>query len=717
MLASPHRYPFLRLLLPLIVGIYGGDWFFFHGGRLPMMGVFLTVVLLISLLVTIHFSKKDSFRRLFGSNYSFYWPFSSGYSSRWLFGFLLSVFCFVVGAGWANGLLQQRNITFSEAETVYRVLLTEKPETKERTILCRALLLPGRDSLSVGRQGDVLLYFTKDSLSKLLKRGDELLLASCMAAPANKGNPDEFDYARYLARKGVSGIGFVSADSWTIISHHTHRSWQQIALDYREQILQLYRELGFREDEFAVLSALTVGYKEELNDDILKAYSVSGASHVLALSGLHIGFLYALLLFCFRALPDRWRGVSLLRAASIIGLLWAFAFFTGLSASVVRSVVMVSLFALSGLFGRRSFSLNTLSAAAFFMLLYRPSWLFDVGFQLSFCAVAAILLIQPRLYQSISVTNRFTQYLWGLMSVSIAAQIGTAPLVLLYFAQFSTHFLLTNIMVIPLVSLIMYGAVIMLIVTPLPVIQWGVVLLVQWLVQALNYSVRWIEQLPGASIDEVWVYPLEIVGFYSIVLLLFLYRTAYAHKVLIGCLFCLTAMGGYRVVMLINDRPQRSLVFYQVRGCPAVHCIDSDARSWLVYADSVPDQSRLRQAVSNSWRRQRLLPPLPIVGDYQDSSVQLYNRILSFAGQRVCIVNDNRWRNKASSHPLSVDYLYLCKGYNGSLKELTELFAVKKVILDTSLSEYHREVFSKECQCLGIHFISLSEKGSVCFLP
>ena len=148
-----------------------------------------------------------------------------------------------------------------------------------------------------------------------------------------------------------------------------------------------------------------------------------------------------------------------------------FCFFTGLSSSVVRSVVMFSLLAFAGLQLEKPLTLNTLAATAFLMLLCKPVWLFDVGFQLSFSAVAAIVLVQPKLYALWKVDNRFLRYLWGLMTVSVAAQLGTAPLVIFYFSRFSTHFLLTNLWVIPMVSLVLYSAVFLLMLTPLPFVQ------------------------------------------------------------------------------------------------------------------------------------------------------------------------------------------------------------------------------------------------------
>lgn len=697
-LACLHRYPFLRLLLPLIVGILCGDWLFFQGVHIPWAGFsFLLASLSLLLMIT-------------------YFP--NRFSTRWLFGTVVLLLCLVAGGGWTNLRLQQTVCSFPKSEAVYRILLTEKPEMKERSYLCRAQLIERRDSSSVfplNRQA--VLYFAKDSAACRLQCGDELLISARISPPVNNGNPDEFDYVRYLTHQSVSGTGFIAAGNWQVTTHDVLHSLRRTALSYREKILSFYRRLGFKEEPFAVLSALTVGYKEELSEEIRETYSVSGASHVLALSGLHIGFLYALLLFCLKGVPGQSKAILLLRAAVIIASLWAFAFFTGLSPSVVRSVIMFTLLALAEATTRKRISLNTLSVAAFAMLIYNPNWLFDVGFQLSFCAVAAILLIYPWLYRQLPVGSWPARKVWGLMSVSIAAQIGVAPLVLIYFSRFSTHFLLTNLLVIPLVSLIMYAAVVMLLATPFPAIQSAVAVGVQWLVDWLNTSVRWVEQLPWASVDGIWIDRVEVLCFYLSVLLLMYHVVKRSGKSLLAFGCCVLFAGSYHLVALINDRPQRSIVFYNVRGCPVVHCLAADGRSWLAYADSVPDEKRLLRVASGYWNHCRLSPPVRVVSDYSSPSFSVRNHILCFGESRVCLLNDARWRNKRASRPLSIDYLYLCKGYGGRLEELAELFTFRKVVLDTSLPDGRKKAFIEECRRLGIHFISLSDEGSVRFLP
>lgn len=640
------------------------------------------------------------------------------YSQRWVFGVLVYLSCFLGGCGWINVHLQEGSYAFPTHEAVYRITIQDPPQQRERTLLCRAVVTQVRDSSSlVALHQNVLFYLPKDTIAASLQVGAELLVYTRIALPTASGNPDEFDYTRFLVRRGISGTAFVSWGNWQLISPSSALTWRQQALTYRERILSLYRTLGFGGDEFAVLSALTVGYKEELSEEIRETYSISGASHVLALSGLHIGFLYAFILFCLRIFPRRWKGALLIRTLLTITLLWGFAFFTGLSPSVVRSVLMCSLLALSVLFNTPGISLNKLAVAALFMLLYQPCWLFDVGFQLSFCAVASILLIQPWLYRQLpKTTNLVGKYVGELLTVSVAAQIGTAPLVMLYFSRFSTHFLLTNLLVIPLVCLIMYTAVAMLLLTPIPWAQAGVAFVLNGLVGLLNALARWVERLPGASIDHIWLDRLEVVGFYLVLLLFAYYITSRHRSVLFAFLLCTLTLESYHVAVSLHNRPQKSIVFYNVRGCPAVHCIANDGRSWVAYADSTPDTARLKRVASNHWNRLRLPPPLPVTTNYMDNNLLLMNQILFFGGKKLCLLNDNRWRNKTTLTPLPIDYMYVCKGYDGRLAWLTELFAMKVVVLDTSIPDYQKEAFRTECHRLGIDLIDLAEEGSIRFL-
>ena len=600
---------------------------------------------------------------------------------------------------------------------MYRVLITDAPQAKEHTYLCQTLLKERRDTAGTYPiERTAILYLQQDSAVTRLKSGDELLISARISPPLNNRNFDEFDYARFLMRKGISGTGYVASGKWTKQDGMNNLDLKSIASSCRRKMISLYQKLGFSGDELAVLSALTIGDKTELSDSVRESYSVAGASHILALSGLHIGLLYTLLFFILKPIARRGNIGRVIRSVLLLIQLWAFAFFTGLSPSVVRSVSMFSILAMADMVGRQPLSLNTLAAAAWLMLFCNPAWLFDVGFQLSFLAVASILLIQKPIYHLITVKGRIGKYIWGLMSVSVAAQIGTAPLVMFYFSRFSVHFLLTNLVVIPFITIILYAAVIMLLLTPLSWLQIVVAEGVKKLLEGLNFFVRWVEQLPYASIDGIWLYQSEILGIYIVGFLLTYYFMNRRYRNLLICLFTILLLGTYHATLYWLDRPLTSLVFFNVRGCPAVHCIESDGRSWINYVDTIPNEKRLKRMTANYWKHHHLLPPKEITGDCRYMVLNRQQQIISYHGCHICVINDNHWRNKTTVSPLYIQYLYLCKGYDGHLEELTRIFSFSYVILDASLSEYRRHLLESECKQSGLRFISLSDEGSVRFL-
>ena len=275
-------------------------------------------------------------------------------------------------------------------------------------------------------------------------------------------------------------------------------------LEQRAKLLDRLSENGVDGSVYAVVAAMALGDKSQLTRELKDTYAVSGASHILALSGLHLGILYTLLSLLFSR--RRWQVLS---QVVIIVCIWLFVFLVGMSASVVRSAVMFTVYALLSLGHRDKMSVNTLAFAAIVMLLLNPKSLFDAGFQMSFMAVLAILLFYP-LFESVwsqpfLFDHRIFKWLWTMLAVSCAAQIGVAPLIAYYFGRFSNYFLLTNLVVVPAATLILYLSLLVLLIPSLAY-------LLIYIVEALNHLLSWIATLPGASIEglhptllQVWM--------------------------------------------------------------------------------------------------------------------------------------------------------------------------------------------------------------------
>ncbi len=389
-----------------------------------------------------------------------------------------------------TNLLADTAVDYLNRDTILRLHLVSEGDDRSKTVRyttaaedgSRVFLYLQRDSLSQPRMGDILLVQTT------VQRGDTI------------GN---FDYGKYLRLQGIVGTAWANRRNWQVIGHEPIRGLRAKAEQCQHWLHQRYIQLGLHDPELGVLSALTLGYREELDAKVQQSFSTAGAMHVLAVSGLHTGIVWSIIVGLLTlggiAKPsyDQRCWQSVLTMFTLVAL-WIYAFITGLSPSVMRSALMVTVVELGWLFRRYSLSINSLSAAAVIILLINPLALWSVSFQLSFAAVAAIILVTQGMQRRVIIHGRIWQYIGGLLIMSLAAQIGTLPLTLHYFGQTSNYFAITNLVVIPaafLLLLLGIGSLAM---------SWCILgtwlgQAAQWCTYGLRVFVEWIEQLPYAS--------------------------------------------------------------------------------------------------------------------------------------------------------------------------------------------------------------------------
>lgn len=348
--------------------------------------------------------------------------------------------------------------------------------------------------------GKVYLYVRRDSTRTFPQQGDTLIAATRIRRANSIG---DFDYRRYLLRQGIVGTAYV----------RDYRLSPSAVIHQPSLQKRLYSRLaaaGLSGDELATTGALTLGYKEDLDRELKRHFQASGAAHVLAVSGLHTGIIYALLLGLLtlggrrKPLYENRLGRCAL-SLIIIAAMWFYAWLTGMTPSVVRAVLMVTIFELGRMFYRQAISLNTIAAAAVLILLVRPLDLWSVSFQLSFAATAAIVLMANEMGKIVHYDHlkrlqggKILNWVVGILIVSVAAQLGTLPLAMHYFGQISNYFLLTNLIVLPLASLLVPGGLITIALggTSLGLIAGKITYGIAWL---MNHSVAWLEALPGST--------------------------------------------------------------------------------------------------------------------------------------------------------------------------------------------------------------------------
>ena len=271
----------------------------------------------------------------------------------------------------------------------------------------------------------------------------------------NDGNPYEFNYRRYLNDRGIGHRIFLREGQYDLLKGCSLMNISRNALVFREKLIEILYRSGIQEDRVPLISSISFGARDEVDKETVQSFTNTGVIHVLAVSGMNVGLIFIILDFFLRFMK-RWKLGFLFHTSAVLIGIWSYALVTGMSASILRAAVMFTFVVIGNAFRRNANIFNSLAVSAFFLVLWDPAIMRDIGFQLSYAAVLAIVVIQPLLYKRLYFKSRFLDKIWLLLSVTFAAQIGTLPFTLQYFHQFPVYFWLANLAVIPLVTCILY---------------------------------------------------------------------------------------------------------------------------------------------------------------------------------------------------------------------------------------------------------------------
>ncbi len=493
-----HKYPFFRLAVFLIFGI--------------LLGKYCVGLQSITLLVGALFCWVAYLMLYRKSRYVYQWVFGLGVG-------LLLTYMGVERMRWQESQVVDSFQTLLEEEQrdEIAVQLVDVPFEKPKSVQLLVRMLP--DSLH--QEVYMQLYLKKDSASLMLKEGDWIVLNCKALKDRKKAILNGFDFDAYLRGRGISGSFYIPEYRWRFLRETKEFSFIRLSHSIQKYLVGVFQENKIEGKELGVLAALTIGDKTLLDKDLRKSYSTTGASHILAVSGLHVGVVF---LVFTKILSQIFRGEQMKKMRILLALssLWMFTFVTGLSPSVVRASIMLTIGSMAVIFGRLSLTYNAVYASAFLMLLYSPRYLFDVSFQLSYLAVLSILMFQQPIYNMIVFRSRFMDRCWSLLSVSLAAQLGTLPLTLYYFHQLSNVFWLSGYVVIPLSSIIIYLAITLWMTHWIPWFGGLVSFVLNKIVWGMNEAIQWMESMVGAVREHVMMLSIEVVWLYIMMILLFL---------------------------------------------------------------------------------------------------------------------------------------------------------------------------------------------------
>lgn len=685
--------PFLRLLLPFAVGLIAGARV---DADPPGLAWWLVALAAPVLLLA---------------------PVSTTHRLRWLFGVFLGLWLFA--AGYARSVWYKETRLpdhFSgRLETVRTLVGTvcDAPARGARLKIRLQVEAAGADTL-LPCSGYVLLLVEADSALPALAYGDRLAVRASLRAVEPPKNPEAFDYGRYLHFQNIHYQSFVKSDSLRLLSRGGGNPVWRVAFGCRDRLLSLLRRHFTDPDEYAVASALLVGYKDDLSDDLRTAYAQTGSMHALAVSGTHVGLLYTGLLFMLRRI--RWRGKlrRWLQTALVLAVIWGFTLLTGATASVLRASVMFSVFLFGKSLHHDASIWNILAGSAFLLLLYNPYFMFDAGFQLSYAAVAGMVFFYPRL-QKITPA-RLPGWLaegWKIFLIGVAAQIGTLPLSLYYFHQFPCYFWLAGWVVVLGGAIFLWGG------AALVLLDWLAPLAANWLgwvlhglLWGMNRAIFLIQQLPGSVISGVWLPAWGALVLYGVIFAVGMALISrQARGLLIACTLLL-ALGAGRLIRAAERLHQGQMVVYQVNKSSLMDFFDG-ANGWAIADSTLSPKQVMFAAQAKRWSMgiQKVRPMAPGDPCFQDGHVLYAPPFIGFYDLKMArLTPETRLQGAPFSSPLAV--LLVSGNPVAEPAEALRCFPSSCVVLDASNSAKTLRRWKKDCLQLGIPCHDVREQGA-----
>ncbi len=706
-----HQIPFLRLLLPLAAGIalehYVAAVSLFGLGAWALM----TLVFLLSLAWGwLRKQPKKSIR---------FWTLQT------------QVFFFSLGAlaaYWQDGRRSERHISTLQAELVgveAQYLATLAEPLQLRGTQARALLSLSAMRLHDSAEwqpigGKILATLPADTQSVLLQYGDELLLRTRLRLVSGASNPKGLDLRTYYATRGIFHQAYIGAGQWQPTGEQQRHILKAGIYDLRDFLLSTIGEHCPTRRERAILSALVLGLRDEVDGELLTAFADVGAMHILSVSGMHVGLIAWLLSWILLRLPLPeslyWRGF---RAILLVFLIWLFALVTGASPPALRSAAMFSIVSVLGLSKRQGNLYNSLAASAFFLLLYEPYWLWDLGFQLSYLALLGIAYYQGRIFRLWYIENRLLRYVWELTAVTIAATLSTLPLTLYYFHQFSLSAFWAGVLAVPLSTALLIMGFLLLIVGKIPLIGALLGWATYWLTWIFGALILWAGQLPYMVLRGIWIDTAFMWGLY----LLIAFATWALYK---GSVRWLMAGIGLALLLSLDwvwerykGLEQRQICLYQVYKGSALSVIQGGQAATM--GDSLGLSAvQLQRVQANHFSslgiadtaQKPMNRGLVLERDFVFFSQS--DQVATSSGLRIGCLSP-AWRAGANAPPLSVNAVLITGGlrYREGAQALDRQFLSRVVVLDGTHSQRNTALWRAHCDSLGLVCIALAETGAL----
>ncbi len=684
--------PFVRIFFPLAAGI------FLAKGLSSVREI--SLLWLVALIAVLGLSAFILYKK----NRSWRW--------RWTNGLLINLILVAAGIFVTNLKLKTESFVFTDKEESYVAEIVNEPVITEKSVkmILRLDQMVSKDTIAVNGNR-AMAFFQSDSLSQKLQYGDIVVFKGKPLPPDAPKNPDEFNYASFLKLNNVQAMVFVRQDKWNLLGSNENSVFV-FAARIRNYLLKALQENGVRGNDYTVAAAILLGYDQLMDPELEQEYVTAGAMHILCVSGLHVGIIYLVLNFVLGFLR-RNRAQKVIKAILLLLLIWFYAFLTGLSPSVMRASVMISLFIVAALFSRYKDVYNTLAASAVLMLLFNPLLIFNVGFQLSYSAVLGILMFYQPVYNIIYIKNKAADKIWSVVAVSTAAQLGTFPLAAHYFHFFPPYFWLTNIFIFPLSFAIIGTGMAFMVFSWVPVVSGILGTILSGFVYLLNYVIGLVKYLPFNGIHDLYYPWTKVVLMYALILFAIPLTLDRKIKMAIPALTTILLLLSLNTIHKYRVHTQKRMVVYSISGHSAYdfisgnrHVLLADSMLWAKpkKLDFHLENSRINWGLAKN--------TLPVDKAIEDPVLNLYyDGTFGVFGEATFMVW-SRKRLYSTSNPVHVDYVITAGKGRTDLDLLKDMVKFDRLIIDTSVPHKRQNKITEQAEELNISYFDVKKQGA-----
>lgn len=680
--------PFIRLLFPIIFGIliYKLGWKF---------SVNTTAVICILILVSIFlFNRLKDFIQL-----------KLAWVQGILFHFLI-LFCAILICGYHD--VKNDKTWYGHSFEGYDYLLIQAktpPEEKEKTYKIEAEIFELKNEhQSKEVKGTAFFYLQKNEKSQQIRSGNFLLVRNQLKQIITTGNPGAFDYAAYCANQNIYHTAFLKSSEWITVDTlaSTISSFFQSLNQKSRIILEKYIK---NPDALGIAEALLVGYRLDIDDTTWQAYTNTGIVHIIAISGMHMAMIYKSVLWLLLLIPTIKKNKKWAIILSVL-LMWTFACITGLPASVVRAACMFSIIAFGDIQDKKSNTLNMLFASAFFMLCANPSFLFDVGFQLSFLAVLSLISFYQPIYEKVNVSNKLLDLAWQLTAVTLAAQILTFPICIFYFHQFPLLFLITNMVAVPLTTVILYLEILLICLSYFTSIGAVLGILINESILKLNEFVFYLSHLKFSVWSGIQINFAQTILLYIFLTLFVVWLKQKKANYFIYSLIIVFILSVSFMVQRIQIFRQNKIIVYNISKQKSLEFLYQNQYEFIAdQSASISMKDSFYTLIPAHIFYQSQKNNIPLCAQNQTTPIELFRFQQKTIGRiESCHFN--------CETPIPLDILIISQKCEENIDYILKQINPKQIVIDASVPFWKIENWAEQLQSKNIPYHIVAKQGA-----